>query len=119
MISLILVNAKFFKNPEIQISHRAITKTGVIDYQFRISKKTNELIEKLNRTGLSRFTAQNLAYFFTREKFENHYYAKIDECGHLIGEDADNLSNCFPMKSGVFELAYRKLSAFSTAGFRE
>ena len=119
LISLILVNGRFFRNPEIQISHRAITKVGVIDYKIRISQEANHLIDKLKQTGLGEFIAQNLAFFFARDKYENRYYTEIRECGLLIGENSDKLSKCFPMKTDVFELEFRTLNAINTADFRK
>jgi len=119
LVSLILINAKFFQKPEIQISHRVVTESGVIDYLFRISQTTNQLIEKISQTGLKKFIAQNLAYFYTRDGYKERYYAKIHDCEHLIGRYGENLFKCFPMKADDFQLTYRKLETYSTAGFYE
>jgi len=119
LVSLILINAKFFQKPEIQISHRVVTKFGVIDYLFTTTQTTNQLIDKISRSGLKRFIAQNLAYFYARDGYKERYYAKVHQCEHLIGKYGENLSDCFPMKTDDFQLTYRKLEAYSTANFYE
>jgi len=119
LVSLILINAKFFRNPEIQISHRVVIDNGIIDYVFRASPATDLLIDKFNRTGLGDFTAQNLAFFFAQNEYKEHYYTKIHECEHLIGGYRENLSECFPMATDDFRLTYRKLDPYSTARIQE
>lgn len=118
-ISLILVNAEYFRRPEIQISHRAITKIGVIDYRFRISPEADRLIDKINQAGLGKSLAQNLAYYFSQEKYVKRYYAKVDQCMHFISGNIENLADCFPIKTDNFELLYRTFGTVSTAGFYE
>ena len=119
LVSLILINAKSFRNPEIQISHRVVTESGIIDYLFRISQATNRLINKFNRTGLGKFVAQNLAYLYAKDKYKKRYYSMVHQCEHLIGGYSENLSKCFPMKSDDFQLGYRKLDTLSAAKFQE
>ena len=55
------------------------------EYLFRISPATDQLINKINQTDLANFVAQNLACFFSGNKYKDRYYAKIHECEHLIG----------------------------------
>ncbi len=119
LVSLILMNAKFFRQPQTQISHQVVIESGVIEYLFRLSQSTNHLINKFTQTGLEHVVAQNLAYFYARDKYKKRYYAKVHECEHLVDGDQKSLSDCFPMKSDDFRLIYRKLKLSNTTGVDE
>ncbi len=107
LVSLILINAKFFKQPKTQIIHRVVTNLGIIDYVFRTTRETNRMIKRIERTGLGEFVAQNLAYFYARDEYKERYYAKVHQCEHLIDRDRENISKCFPMKASIFLLTFR------------
>lgn len=110
MISLVLMNAKFFTDPNIEIVHRAMTSLGVIDYSFIVTQDTERLLAKLRHTGLGDFVAQNIAYEFSRDAHRRNYYSALQDCIDSYDSPSNKLVDCFPMRADDFVLQYRPVA---------
>jgi hypothetical protein len=110
LIGSVLIDAGFLSDPNVSISHRAITVRGLIDYAFVATEETERLLKKMKQTGLGAFVSQNLAYEYTRGAHEQRYYKAVRNCVRLSNGAPENLSACFPMKADDFILQYHERS---------
>lgn len=110
MVSLVLINTKFFADPSVKIEHRAMTYLGVIDYSFVLSQDTERLLEKLRHTGLGDFVAQNIAYEFNRDVHRKNYYSAVRDCIDSSNSNSNNFIDCFPIRADDFVLQYRPVA---------
>ncbi len=112
MVSLVLMNAKFFADPSVEIGHRAVTSLGAIDYSFIVSQDTERLLDKLRHTGLGDFAAQNLAYEFSRDIHRKKYFSAVQECINSSDSRSDNLIDCFPIRADDFVLQFHPVADY-------
>lgn len=112
LVGLVLVNARFLKDPRVNIEHRAMTSRGMIGYSLVITPETERLLEKLIRTGLKDFVAQNLAYEFARSTHRQNYYSAVRNCTRQSGGTPESLVYCFPMRADDFVLDFRTVADY-------
>lgn len=106
LVSLILINARFMDMSQISISHHATTSLGTISYEFTSKAYAQSLIDTMRRAGLNKYVAQNLAYVYARDTYQQNYYRAVQECERLAKYKPENISDCFPIETRDFVLTY-------------
>lgn len=108
LISLVLVNASFINRQDKSIKHHATTPLGTISYELVQNKKMKHLVDKMRRSGLTSYVAQNLAYEYAHGSYRKDYYRAVEKCARLVKNDPNNIDQCFPIKLKDFILTFER-----------
>lgn len=106
MLSMLVLNGPYMNDPRIDVRHRAVSASGVIEYRYEPSEAGLRIIERIISTGLGGFMGENLALSYSTEGHLEDYLAAIRLC--LANEPAsEGRPECFPLAAGDFALEFR------------
>jgi hypothetical protein len=105
-LALVLMNARYLRDPNVEIRHRAITPREIFEYSFHPTGAGEGMVDVIFSTGLGDFAGENLLLRYGDPRREAEYHDAIRNCMKRFGEGA-RLGACFPMRAGDFVLAHR------------
>lgn len=107
MLSMLVLDGPYMNDPRIDLRHRAVSASGVIEYRYTPSKAGLRTIERIISTGLGSFLGENLALSYATAGHLEEYLAAIRLCLAKEPIPQGRQQECFPLAAGDFVLEFR------------
>lgn len=106
-VSMVLINGDFLDEPNVEITHRAVTAYAVIDYGFSDWSSVQDRARLYRQKGLGRHLSQNLAYEYSGEKYLQDYLRQVRLCVEQVQDSPSRIAECRRFATDLFLLEIR------------